>query len=335
MRRSFLRQRPIFVLPQAEKPQRSEGGSEWVKIFEASWKPIAAIAVPIAVAISPAIYKSYTFDRGVDGIIAEQALELLRANPDIDGDEQVSDAEKGVRDWAIDVVERYSQVSFPEEARELLRQTASDPEGPVSRTWQELIENSVPCVRNDDVSFDVSVEASDHAMALLEIATSEARDGVTEFCAPERVLEYFRVSASWFAPSPTDDWAASFVGYVISQDGNRAQLRGLGPGVRHIWWSALENDLVDDNFGNLRVGDLMVWVRVDDPGIDTRQFLARVFSGVEKTWGGHLGFVSELSETEMVVIGGNQSNAVTARRFPRNPDTRRGQLVPLGFVRFE
>ncbi|WP_209079037.1 N-acetylmuramoyl-L-alanine amidase [Shimia sp. R9_3] len=96
-----------------------------MKLFEASWKPIAAIAVPIAVAVSPAIYKYYTFDRGVDGIIAEQALQILRSDPDFDENSEISDAEKGVRDWAISVIERYSQTEFPEDARKLLREVAT------------------------------------------------------------------------------------------------------------------------------------------------------------------------------------------------------------------
>lgn len=322
----------MFVLSQAQKPSDDGKVPRWVKIFEASWKPIAAIAVPVAVAVSPAIYKYYTFDRGVDGIVAEQALQLLRADPDIDGDSEVSDAEMAVRDWAIDVVERYSQVNFPQPARDLLRKTASYPEGPLSRSWLELIENRVPCEPSDDIAFE-SPEAS-YARELLEVAVGEARNGVTEFCAPARVLEYFRESVPWFEPSASTDWAAAFVGWTIAQTGNRMQLANLGPGVRHIWWSAQEKGLVKYDLSNLRVGDLVVWVR-SSPGEDVEKLRERVTSKEQAAWGGHIGFVSNLSETSMVIIGGNQSDAVSANTYPRDPTARRGLLVPLGYIRLE
>lgn len=336
MRGKKFGHRPIFVLSQTEK--HSDDGKElkWAKVFEASWKPIAAIAVPVAVAVSPAIYKYYTFDRGVDGIIAEQALQLLRADPDIDGDEGVSDAEMAVRDWAIDVVERYSQVSFPQSARDLLRQTASDPEGPLSRSWLDLFENRVPCEPQSDISY-ARAETSEgsYARALLEVAVAEARNGITEFCAPERVLRYFRESVPWFEPSASTDWAAAFVGWVISQTGNPMQLDSLGPGVRHIWWSAQEKGLVYDDFSNLRVGDLVVWVRPTSPGAEIQSLREDVTSREMDVWGGHIGFVSSLSDTSMVIIGGNQSNAVSANTYPRDPAARLGTLVPLGYIRLE
>lgn len=150
-RRSIVR--PIFI---AESPPKQADSDEqrvtWLKLFEASWKPIAAIAVPIAVAVSPAIYKYYTFDRGVDGIIAEQALQILRSSPDFDENSEVSDAEKGVRDWAISVIERYSQTEFPEDARELLRQTATPAfqiQAATNRTIERIIVGGEP-----DVSYD-------------------------------------------------------------------------------------------------------------------------------------------------------------------------------------
>ena len=292
--------------------------------------------MPVAVAVSPAIYKYYTFDREVDGIIAEQALQLLRADPDIDGDDEVSDAEMAVRDWAIDVVERYSQVSFPQSARDLLRQTASDPEGPLSRSWLDLFENRVPCELQNDISFArVETTEGSYARALLEVAVAEAREGITEFCAPERVLKYFRESVPWFDPSASTDWAAVFVGWVIAQTGNPKQLENLGPGVRHIWWSAQEKGLVDDDFSNLRVGDLVVWVRPTSPGAEIQSLREEVNSREMAAWGGHIGFVSSLSETSMVIIGGNQSNAVSANTYPRDPAARRGLLVPLGYIRLE
>ncbi|MCF1464805.1 hypothetical protein FS827_26425 [Agrobacterium vitis] len=87
----------IIYLAAQEKPKAvpEAGGMGWLAIFEASWKPLAAIAVPVAVALSPVIYKYYTFDRGVDSIIAQQALQILQKEPKLDGDGEITDADKG------------------------------------------------------------------------------------------------------------------------------------------------------------------------------------------------------------------------------------------------
>ena len=110
----------MLVTRNAAKPDDADNGITLLKLFEASWKPIAAIFVLVAVAISPALYKHYTYDREVDSIIAEEALQILRGNPDTDENGDISSAEKGVRNWALDVIERYSRVKFPDDAKTLL-----------------------------------------------------------------------------------------------------------------------------------------------------------------------------------------------------------------------
>jgi hypothetical protein len=217
----------------------------------------------------------------------------------------------------------------------LPRQIA-DPEGPLERSWLNLMANRVPCEPRDDVSFD-SAELPDgsYTRALLEVAAEEARRGITEFCAPERILDYWSESTPWFEPSASTGWAAAFVGWVIAQTGNRMQLKGLGPGVRHIWWSAQRRGLVDDDFSNLRVGDIVVWVRNADLGMEIETLRERVFSGEQAAWDGNIGFVSSLSQNSMIIIGGNQANAVSARTLPRDPVEQRGPLVPLGYIRLE
>lgn len=280
-RRSVLK--PVFFVSETKsKPDSSSTG--WLKVFEASWKPIAAIAVPVAVAVSPAIYKYYTFDRGVDGIIAEQALQILRSDPDIDDNDQISDAERGVRDWAISVIERYSQEDFPEAARELLQKSAS----PISQTAS----NPEPLTQAE-LAAALEAAAAVGNDAILKIAAKEV--GVREVTGPghnPRIEEYNRTMALSFPPTDDDiPWNGQFVGWVVKQAGYTDFPNSAVSRSWETWGQSSE-----DAIGDWEIGCIMVaWRGSPDAGAG--------IAGI---------YIGDKDEKNVRVLAGNIFNAVDA-----------------------
>lgn len=80
------------------------------------WKPTAAILVPIAIAVAPVTLSWMSSDRGVDNVIVASAFSILAADPD---DSQ----EEAVRDWAMDVIEGYTNQQFSAEARREIQES--------------------------------------------------------------------------------------------------------------------------------------------------------------------------------------------------------------------
>lgn len=202
-------------------------------------------------------------------------------------------------------------------------------------TWLGLLKNRVPCEPKEDTVLNLSKDSDrgERADKVLSIAIQEMREGITEFCAPERVIAYFAGAAPLFDPTPTSDWAAAFVGWVMAQAGNPGNLESLGPTVRDIWWSARDKGLTRDDFAKLAVGDIVVWVRQRFGSGDTLSLIESVNTQRELAWGGHIGFVVGISDGSISVIGGNQLNAVNVGSFPLNPAPRYGALIPLGYFR--
>lgn len=285
-RRSVLK--PVmFVTEATKKPDAS--GAGWLKVFEASWKPIAAIAVPVAVAVSPAIYKYYTFDRGVDGIIAEQALQILRNDPDLDDNDEISDAERGVRDWAISVIERYSQEEFPKDARELLQESAS----PISQTAS----NPEPLTQAE-LATALEAAAAVGNDTILKIAAKEV--GVREVPGPghnPRIAEYNQAMSLSF--SPTDDdipWNSQFLGWVVQQAGYTDFPNSAVSRSWEAWGQSSEDAIGDWEIGCIAVA----WRRSPDSGTG--------IAGI---------YIGDKDEQYVRILAGNVFNAVDATTIAR------------------
>ncbi|AWN51130.1 conjugal transfer protein [Methylobacterium sp. 17Sr1-1] len=111
-----------------------------------------------------------------------------------------------------------------------------------------------------------------------------------------RILNYIRVAAPWFDPMKDGGdevhWCASFVNYCLE----RAGYRGTGhPGARSFFWNKDRHfiELEKPQYG-------CIGVFRDAPFADAAW----------KNGNGHVGFITRWTDTEVELLGGNQSNTV-------------------------
>ena len=261
---------------------------DWLSIFEASWKPVAAIAVPVAVVLAPAFYKYYTFDRGVDSIIIEQALAILQSSNSDPLGQPTTEPQRQVRDWAILVVERYSGVNFSEEAKADLRetssaisQTATNPE-PLTTTEIASAINSAKAAGSDFILSD----------ALSEVGVKEFSDGNNP-----RIIEYNQ-SVDFGATDDETPWNSQFLGWIVQKAGYPV-VTGPGSGLSRIWenWGQDSEVLV----GEWVVGCIMVaWRQSQNSPLG----LAGIYLG-------------DRDENSVRILGGNFFNAVDVITIPK------------------
>ncbi|WP_027668324.1 TIGR02594 family protein [Rhizobium leguminosarum] len=115
-----------------------------------------------------------------------------------------------------------------------------------------------------------------------------------------RILNYFKVCASWFEVTGGDevDWCAAFVNYCLVTSGHMGTDH---PGARSFFWNK------DGQFAVIpspRPGCLAV---------------RRYAPFTDRTWregAGHVGFVIASTSTTVTLLGGNQSNTVKESTFP-------------------
>lgn len=146
--------------------------------------------------------------------------------------------------------------------------------------------------------------------AWMRIALAEAalplakRSEVAGLAANPRIIEYFRIGTPGFDPWPgggdETDWCAAFVNYCLV----RAGFRGTGhPGARSFSWKS---------FG----------VAVDAPlrgavAVLRKKSAARTIK--DSVWisgPGHVGFVHSWTSAAVVLLGGNQRDAVNLSTYP-------------------
>jgi len=272
--------RTIYLVAQ-EKPKATpeSGGMGWLAIFEASWKPLAAIAVPVAVALSPVIYKYYTFDRGVDAIIAEQALQILQKEPKVDG--EITDADKGARDWAISVIERYSQVSFSATTKDQLRESPS----PISQT--AINPDPVTAEELQTAIAAAELTGIDKILKIItrEVGVRESRTGLSP-----RIAEY-NASMNFTATSDSVPWNSQFLGWAVLQAGYKHSSNAMS----RSWekWGQDSSEAV----GEWLVGCVMVAKR----------------EASSPSWGGIAGiYLGDKDDDHVRILGGNIFNSVDA-----------------------
>ncbi|MGO7274674.1 hypothetical protein ACCT18_05135 [Rhizobium ruizarguesonis] len=277
--------------PSPAKPITQEGssGPGWLAFFEASWKPLAAVAVPIAVALSPAMYKYYTFDRGVDSIIAQQALQILQKDPRLDGAGSITEADKGARDWAISVIERYSQVSFSATTKTQLRESAS----PISQT--AINPDPLTPEELQKAISDASVAGDEKILKVVagEIGVREGAVGTSP-----RIAAY-NASMNFAAADDSVAWNSQFLGWAVSQAGYK---HSSTPRSRS-WenWGQDSNELV----GEWLVGCVMVAQR-----------------GTSNSWTGIAGiYLGDKDDSHVRILGGNIYNAVDAATIEKDKVT--------------
>lgn len=70
--------------------------------------------IPIAVAVSPAIFDWASNDRNVDSIIIKSAFTILSSSTE-------NEEGKNIRNWAIKIVEKYSGEDFSEAEKQYLK----------------------------------------------------------------------------------------------------------------------------------------------------------------------------------------------------------------------
>ncbi|KRB60288.1 conjugal transfer protein [Rhizobium sp. Root708] len=131
-----------------------------------------------------------------------------------------------------------------------------------------------------------------------------------------RILNYFRVSAPWFEVAGGDevDWCAAFVNYCLVSSGHMGTDH---PGARSFFWNKKKQFLV---------------LKEPKPGaIAVRRYAP--FSDPDwATGNGHVGFVVSWTSTTVTLLGGNQSNTVCEKTFPRLE--KNGNTKESEFVRF-
>jgi len=108
---------------------------------------------------------------------------------------------------------------------------------------------------------------------------------------PEIVDMFAEVGHDWVQDDETP-WCAAFVGAVLGQAG----LRGTGKLSARSYQHWGEEVALED----AEPGDIVVFWR-----------------GSPDSWQGHVGFFVELNSTDrIIVLGGNQGNAVSKRAYP-------------------
>ena len=126
-----------------------------------------------------------------------------------------------------------------------------------------------------------------------------------------RILEYFRVAASWFEPGDGDetDWCAAFVNYCLVTSGHFGTEH---PGARSFFWNKKNQ-----------------FIRLDAPvkgAIAVRRYAP--FTDPEWASGpGHVGFVTGFTSTHLTLLGGNQSHTVRLQDYPRETHDANGDLA--------
>ncbi len=132
-----------------------------------------------------------------------------------------------------------------------------------------------------------------------------------------RILEYFRIAASWFDPGDGDetDWCAAFVNYCLLTSGH---IGTDHPGARSFFWNKKNQ-----------------FIPLSGP---TKNAIAvrRYAPFGDATWAsgpGHVGFVSSFTSTHVTLLGGNQGNTVKLKQFPLETFDDNGNLASK-FVAF-
>jgi uncharacterized protein (TIGR02594 family) len=108
-----------------------------------------------------------------------------------------------------------------------------------------------------------------------------------------RIVLYHSSTSGGSAPDATA-WCSSFVNYCVEQAG----LTGTDSKWARTWH---DEDWGEDVTENPREGDIVVWRRRGAHGD-----------------GGHVGFYVSETETNIRVLGGNQSNRVSIAPYPKN-----------------
>ncbi|MEQ1955340.1 TIGR02594 family protein [Mesorhizobium sp. CN2-181] len=176
-------------------------GERWLPVMEASWKPIAALAIPIVVAFAPNFGSLLTNDRKVDSIIVEKSLEILAKEPQSEGD-------KAVRDWAIANLETFSGVAFSAAARDALR---NEP-GPISQTAI----NPFPVTPQEVEEALVAAKAVNNDK-LLKFAVQEIGINESDAKGRSRIAQYNQSAGFNFDPSTP--WNSQFLNWIVKTAG--------------------------------------------------------------------------------------------------------------------
>lgn len=124
-----------------------------------------------------------------------------------------------------------------------------------------------------------------------------------------RILEYFRVAASWFEHEGDEtDWCAAFVNFCLVASGHVGTDH---PGARSFFWNKKNQ-----------------FIKLDGPrkgSIAVRRYAP--FSDPKwKTGKGHVGFVVSSTETTVTLLGGNQNKTVCHKTFPLRTQDSNGNL---------
>lgn len=154
----------------------------------------------------------------------------------------------------------------------------------------------------------------------MDVARREEAAGVAEVAGSAsnpRILEYFRVAASWFNPAEGDEteWCAAFVNYCLETSGHV----GTGhPGARSFFWNK------NRQFVSLSAPrKFAIAVRRNAPFGDPAW----------ETGTGHVGFIVGFNSTHVTLLGGNQSNRVREQEFPLVAQNAAGNVASK-FVAF-
>ncbi|MEM6899813.1 MAG: DUF2272 domain-containing protein [Pseudomonadota bacterium] len=155
---------------------------------------------------------------------------------------------------------------------------------------------------------------------MLQISINEANAGVHELHQPFRVAEYWSSLGYDFTGLDRDvPWSAAFVSWVIRQSGNPHDLK-LAPNHFSIWSHANEKGFSLSPTATTPVpGDIAVRMR--------RESDADAWNGQDGIARGFSGFVYDVNDDEIVVIGGNASHSVRPTTWDRE-DPR-----IVGFIR--
>ena len=124
-----------------------------------------------------------------------------------------------------------------------------------------------------------------------------------------RILNYFKVAASWFEPDGDEtDWCAAFVNYCLLTSGHFGTEH---PGARSFFWNKKN-----------------IFVRLEAPAkgcIAVRRYSP--FDDPQwKEGPGHVGFVMGWTANDITLLGGNQNDTVSVKTFPRTVKDSQGKL---------
>lgn len=132
----------------------------------------------------------------------------------------------------------------------------------------------------------------------LEIAWSQV--GTAEVAGKDanpRIVEYFRTAGFPDVTSDEVAWCGAAVAYCLSKGG--------------VALDAVPQDLRLRARAYLKIGG-----EISEPRVGAVVVLSRHVAG--DPGAGHVGFVAGYSETQIMVLGGNQSNAFNVTPFPRS-----------------